>query len=392
MMLKSKIFTISLMLTSCFFVAVYLFDLGYIFHGVRSTYLRGERSAQIDDSEFFYNNDVVANNPKKIPNAVGYEKNSITNKLNQLLEQTKSVAFLIVKDDSVSFEKYWDLGSVVSKTNSFSMAKSITSILVGCAIDDGFVGGVTQRVTDFFPKISSQGGEELKIAHLLQMSSGMEWVENYKRPLSVTARAYYGTNLKKLILGRRFSTKPGTVFHYKSGDTQLLGLVLERATGKSVADYAGERLWTRIGATNNALWSLDYNGGVEKVFCCFNSNARDFSKLGLLVLNDGILYGDTIVSSDYIRWMTSPVGLLDRSGEKTTHYSNSWYYAKVLDKEVIYARGFLGQYIVVIPEINLVFVRLGKKENKNGGNKNKYRLTADLEIIINEVINMYSVK
>jgi CubicO group peptidase (beta-lactamase class C family) len=391
-MLKSKIFTISLMLTSCFFVAVYLFDLGYIFHGVRSTYLRGERSAQIDDSEFFYNNDVVANNPKKIPNAVGYEKNSITNKLNQLLEQTKSVAFLIVKDDSVSFEKYWDLGSVVSKTNSFSMAKSITSILVGCAIDDGFVGGVTQRVTDFFPKISSQGGEELKIAHLLQMSSGMEWVENYKRPLSVTARAYYGTNLKKLILGRRFSTKPGTVFHYKSGDTQLLGLVLERATGKSVADYAGERLWTRIGATNNALWSLDYNGGVEKVFCCFNSNARDFSKLGLLVLNDGILYGDTIVSSDYIRWMTSPVGLLDRSGEKTTHYSNSWYYAKVLDKEVIYARGFLGQYIVVIPEINLVFVRLGKKENKNGGNKNKYRLTADLEIIINEVINMYSVK
>lgn len=380
------------MLTSCFFVAVYLFDLGYIFHGVRSTYLRGERSAQIDDSEFFYNNDVVANNPKKIPNAVGYEKNSITNKLNQLLEQTKSVAFLIVKDDSVSFEKYWDLGSVVSKTNSFSMAKSITSILVGCAIDDGFVGGVTQRVTDFFPKISSQGGEELKIAHLLQMSSGMEWVENYKRPLSVTARAYYGTNLKKLILGRRFSTKPGTVFHYKSGDTQLLGLVLERATGKSVADYAGERLWTRIGATNNALWSLDYNGGVEKVFCCFNSNARDFSKLGLLVLNDGILYGDTIVSSDYIRWMTSPVGLLDRSGEKTTHYSNSWYYAKVLDKEVIYARGFLGQYIVVIPEINLVFVRLGKKENKNGGNKNKYRLTADLEIIINEVINMYSVK
>ena len=380
------------MLTSCFFVAVYLFDLGYIFHGVRSTYLRGERSAQIDDSEFFYNNNVVANNPKKIPNAVGYEKNSITNKLNQLLEQTKSVAFLIVKDDSVSFEKYWSFGSAVSKTNSFSMAKSITSILVGCAIDDGFVSGVTQRVMDFFPKISSRGGEELKIAHLLQMSSGMDWVENYKRPLSVTAKAYYGTNLKKLILDRRFSTEPGTVFHYKSGDTQLLGLVLERATGKSVADYAGERLWTRIGATNSALWSLDYNGGVEKVFCCFNSNARDFSKLGLLVLNDGILYGDTIVSPDYIRWMTSPVGLFDRSGEKTTHYSSSWYYAKVLDKEVIYARGFLGQYIVVIPEINLVFVRLGKKENKNGGNKNKYRLTADLEIIINEVINMYSVK
>ena len=391
-MLKNKIFTIFLILTSSFFVAVYVFDLGYVFHGVRSTYLRGERSAQIDDSEFFYNSVVAASNPKKIPNAVGYKKINISNKLNQLLEKTKSVAFLIVKDDSINFEKYWDFGSVNSKTNSFSMAKSITSILVGCAIDDGFIEGANQRVVDFFPKISNQGGGGVKIAHLLQMSSGMEWVENYKRPLSVTARAYYGTNLKKLMLGRRFSTEPGTIFHYKSGDTQLLGLILEKATGKSVADYAGERLWTRIGATNSALWSLDYNGGVEKVFCCFNSSARDFSKLGLLVLNDGVLHGDTIVSPNYIRWMVSPISLFDRSGKKTTHYSNSWYYAKVLDKEIIYARGFLGQYIVVIPEINLVFVRLGKKENKNKGNRNEYQLTSDLEIIITEVINMYSTK
>ena len=265
------------------------------------------------------------------------------------------------------------------------MAKSITSILVGCAIDDGLLTGVNQRVSDFFPKIKSDEG--LKVSHLLQMSSGMDWLENYKRPFSVTAKAYYGSNLKGLILSREFIDDPGKFFHYKSGDTQLLGLILEKAVGMSVSEYTSARLWSRVGATMDAEWSLDSDGGIEKVFCCFHSNARDFAKIGLLVLNSGVLFGDTIVSPDYINWMVGPVNLKTKEGKEVTHYSNSWYYAKVLNKDIIFARGFLGQYIVVIPEINVVFVRLGEKENKKrviGG------LTSDLEFITSEVINAYS--
>ena len=196
------------------------------------------------------------------------------------------------------------------------------------------------------------------------MSSGMDWLENYKRPFSVTAKAYYGSNLRDLILTRDFISEPGEFFHYKSGDTQLLGLILEKVVGMSVSEYTSARLWSRIGAIMDAEWSLDSDGGTEKVFCCFHSNARDFAKIGLLVLNSGVLFGDTIVSPDYIKWMTSPVSLKTKEGGKITHYSNSWYYAKVLNKDIIFARGFLGQYIVVIPEINVVFVRLGEMENK----------------------------
>ena len=115
------------------------------------------------------------------------------------------------------------------------------------------------------------------------MSSGFDWFENYKRPISVTAKAYYGSNIENLILERQFVEKPGVFYRYNSGNTQLLGLLLKRATKKNVSSYAGEVLWSKVGAKNNALWSLDQSGGIEKTFCCFHSNARDFAKIGLLI-------------------------------------------------------------------------------------------------------------
>ena len=385
MIAKVKTTRVLLFFVGLFLMFIFVFDLDYVFNGLRATYFRGEASAQIDDGKFFFSSNIRAKKPMQIPSHTNQRDINSFHDLNALLEETKSVAFIVIKDDSVAVESYWGRGQVGTLTNSFSVAKSITSILVGCAIDDGLLDGVDQKVSDFFPEINSD--DNLNISHLLQMSSGMDWLENYKRPFSVTAKAYYGSNLKDLILTREFITDPGEVFHYKSGDTQLLGLILEKATGKSVSEYTSDRLWTRIGAKMDAKWSLDSNQGVEKVFCCFHSNARDFAKIGLLVLNNGVLFGDTIVSPNYIKWMTSPVNLKTKKGKETTHYSNSWYYAKVLNKEIIYARGFLGQYIVVIPEINVVFVRLGERENKKRVNEG---LTSDLKFIISEVINVYS--
>jgi len=238
-------------------------------------------------------------------------------------------------------------------------------------------------------------GHDVKIKHLLNMSSGYDWHENYKRPISVTAKAYYGNDIQELILKRGFIEEPGKTHRYSSGSTQLLGLLLERAVGESVSNYAGEVLWSKIGAKNNALWSLDHQGGREKTFCCFNSNARDFSKIGLLMLNNGVSKHNnkTVISKEYRDWLLSVPSLLDSKKSNDTlvdFYSNSWWVANVLGREVFYARGFLGQFIVVVPSLDLVFVRLGKKDDPRTEFKNKYRLTDNLLFFIEFVIEKYS--
>ena len=191
---------------------------------------------------------------------------------------------------------------------------------------------------------------------------------------------------------RNFISEPGETFKYQSGDTQLLGILLERAVNESVSSYAGRKLWSKIGATKNALWSLDSKGGMEKTFCCFNSTARDFAKIGLMVLGGGKINESVVVSPEYVRWLFKVPHLKmgnkksSRFGRLINHYSNSWYVAKVMGEDVFYARGFLGQYIVVIPRLNLVFVRLGQKEDPSSSEDNDYLLTNNLKFFIEQVI------
>ncbi len=369
---------------------VFVFDVSYLFDGVRATYLRGESSAQIDDARFFYNRPVLAKNPTTIPKAQNYVDFIVNDSLDFYLKKSKSVAFLVVQDDSVRCEKYWDLGNRNSLTNSFSMAKSIVSLLVGCAIDSGFIGGVEQSIFDFVPELKPFNNYDVKIKHLLEMSSGLDWLENYKKPISVTAKSYYGSDLEGLILDRVFVSPSGTTHDYKSGDTQILGVLLKRAVGKSVSSFASEVLWSKIGATNDAYWSLDYDGGIEKTFCCFHSNARDFSKLGLLILNRGSVFGNSVVGSEYIDWLVRPTGLVDVDGRDADYYTNGWWVAEVLGKSIVYARGFNGQYIVVIPELDLVFVRLGFFENEKSVDNNDYKMSDNLKFFVEEVIKDYS--
>ena len=447
-------------------LAVFVFDVSYLFHGIRCTYLRGESSAQIDDHRFFYTREVVSKNPLVIPDGYNYVDSVKNKKLNTVLEESNSVAFLVVQDDSVRVEKYWEGGGKEVLTNSFSMAKSIMSILVGCAIDDGYIKSVDQSVFDFIPELEPFKKNDVKIKHLLEMSSGYDWLENYKRPISVTAKAYYGRSLLDLILNRDFVGVPGKDYFYSSGSTQVLGLVLERAVGESLSSYAGWSIWSRIGATQNALWALDKKDGFEKAFCCFNSSARDFLKIGLLMLGDGVVdwveqeapplvfkqyyekyikgggsessvefwkkvsknkeeesgyfdfirkrgmlkpgvsnkewegwldgsFSSRVLSKNYIDWLLSVPKLLDPDGAHkkdgfVDYYSNGWWVARVLEKDVFYARGFLGQYIVVIPDLNLVFVRLGMFENEKSAFKNDYMLTDNLLFFIQQVIYDFS--
>jgi CubicO group peptidase (beta-lactamase class C family) len=153
--------------------------------------------------------------------------------------------------------------------------------------------------------------------------------------------------------------QPGTLHEYKSGDTQLLGMILEKATGKKVAAYASEKLWVPMGAEHAALWSTDSKDGLAKAFCCFNTNARDFARIGQLMLDSGRWKGNSIIDSAYYVSSIKPCGINDETGKPCNYYGFQWWLVPDAPG-VFYARGILGQYIIAIPAENIVIVRLGK--------------------------------
>ncbi len=284
----------------------------------------------------------------------------MTGTLLDTLVNYKTVAFLIIQNDSVLIEKYWDGYGPDSYSSSFSMAKSIVSLLIGAAIDDGKIGSVNDPVYKYLSFMSEGKNRELTIKDLLTMSSGSNWVEEYKKITSLPTKAYYGTDLLKLDEKIRIINEPGKRFVYRSGDTELLGMIVRKATGKVLSDYASEKLWKPLGAEHDALWSLDRKDGLEKAFCCFNSNASDFARFGKLMLQKGRIGDRQLISESYITEMTTPANyLLDKNNRPVDFYGYQLWIMKYHGRNYPYMRGFSGQYVIVVPEKNAIIVRLG---------------------------------
>ena len=199
------------------------------------------------------------------------------------------------------------------------------------------------------------------------MSSGLEWSESGGNPLSHNAESYYGTDLRSLVMGLKPVSEPNELFLYQSGNSQLLGFILEKATGMRISDYASKRLWRKIGAEDNGFWSLDRKNGSEKAFCCVYATARDFGKLGQLMCEKGKWGDKTVISEDYFNEMIIAPPLNTEENIPNTRYGlHVWlYHDPELNSQIVYCRGILGQYIVAIPEHNLVFVRLGHRRLEN---------------------------
>lgn len=360
-------------------LSVLLFVTGneYLFKGIYATYLHGENSATITDKVYFDTRTVA--NGEVIPweNDPNYNQQALSERLETTLEDNESISFLVLKDGKIMQEHYWGEGAKDSKTNSFSMVKSIVSILIGIAIEEGHIEGVFQPVTDFFPEWDRGDNSQLEIIHLLNMSSGLDWDESYKSPFSITAKAYYGNDIESLMLSLNIVETPGEEHKYLSGNTQLLGLIIARATGKTLSEYASEKLWKPLGAEQDALWHLDDENGNELAYCCFNSNARDFARLGQLYLNKGKWHGKQIVNKEFTEISTRPSAL-------SSYYGYSWWIANSLGEDIFYARGILGQYVIVIPNRNIVIVRLG---HKRGQSIDMHR--DDFYTYVEEVLTMY---
>tara|TARA_B110000503_G_C7155345_1_gene417066 strand:+ start:1012 stop:2115 length:1104 start_codon:yes stop_codon:yes gene_type:complete len=272
------------------------------------------------------------------------------------LEKNKTVAFLVIKNDTIKYEQYYNKYDESSIVASFSMAKSVTSMLVGFAIQDGFIESEEDLVTKYVPELKERGFDKVSLKHLLQMTSGMEFNESYVNPFGHAAKYYYGRNLRKQLTKAKLDGIPGTYFEYQSGQTQLLGLALERALNeKSITSYLQEKLWTPLGMEYDASWSLDRKkDGLEKTFCCLNARALDFAKLGRFYLNKGNWSGKQLLNEDWIEQSTKR----DTIDGSAVSYQYQWW---LKGSEGDYAaRGILGQYIYVHPEKNIIIVRLGK--------------------------------
>lgn len=333
----------------------------YLYSGISKTYLIGKTGPGIYDLDVFPVNTIEkSTEPNKIKVKLG-DNVVLTESEEAYLGSIDTRALLIFENDTLLHEQYWGDHSESQVSNSFSASKTVIGLLIGIAIEEGKIPSVDEPVSTYLPEFLTNGRDILTIRHLLLMSAGFDWEESGKNPLSEAAEGYYGSDLYGLVTRLKMVEEPGKRFHYQSGNSQILGFILEKATGLTLTDYMHAKLWEPIGAGSNAYWSLDREDGDEKAFCCLYASARDFALLGQLVLHDGKLNGEQIISNSFLKEMVKTPKLKTDDDVFNMRYGcHIWVY-KNQGNPVHYFRGLKGQYVIVIPAQNRVIVRLGER-------------------------------
>jgi CubicO group peptidase (beta-lactamase class C family) len=296
---------------------------------------------------------------------------------NAFLEEKDTQAFIVIQDDAILYEKYFNGAQRDSMMTSFSVAKSFTSALVGIAIAEGYIHSVDDPVTDYLPELAERDPrfKDITIRHLLRMASGLEYQEmrlglfNGDDPLTT----YYPDQRKAGLEFTNINDPPGEYFLYNKYHPQLLGMILERATGVSVTEYMGAKLWDPLGMEFSGSWSIDsIESGFEKMEAGVNARAIDFAKFGRLYLEDGEWDGVQVISSDWVAESTKP----DPSTQNGSYYPDDFGQTLLNDLQGYYkymwygylrdggeydfaAEGDHGQFIYVSPQKNLIIIRNG---------------------------------
>ncbi len=301
-----------------------------------------------------------------------------------VMERNGTVAIVIVQHGKVLMERYYNGYKRDSIVTSFSVAKSVVSALVGIAIGDGHIQSIDDPITRYLPELAASDTRfsRITIRNLLEMRSGIRFDEGYGSPWADAAKFYLTTNLATKLKGLKIERAPDERYHYSSGDTQLLGTIVQRATGTPLPRYLQDKIWQPMGAAYDASWSVDSpKNSLPKAFCCINARALDFARFGQLYLNDGSFNGRQIVPADWVRQSTqvrehagsTPAsrGNVEGPGMRwAAYYAWQWRRTTVPDATSelgvkpgrdFYAEGHLGQFIYVAPAEDMVIVRLGHK-------------------------------
>ena len=354
-------------------------EIVYFSELIGTVYKIQRTEADITDYKYFQNTEIAKSSaPQKWPIHKSYNKIPQTEKLKNLHEELGTVAFLIIKNDSIWHEKYFSGYNKDSHSNSFSMAKSIVSATMGKAIEKGFFKSTNDKVGDYISGYNNGFSSELTIGDLSSMSSGMNWNESYTNIFGVTARSYITSELNELIKSREIVEPPGKSFKYYSSNTQLLSMTIEKATNRNISDLVKEWFIDPLGFENNIFWQIDgkKNNSI-KAYCCFNSNARDFARFGKLYKDFGKWNGTQILDSTFIAKSIKP------RFEESSEYGYGFWLGEINKNRFFAMRGILGQYVIVVPEKNTIIVRLGERNNEKDNNRPK-----DFDSYFIESLNM----
>jgi CubicO group peptidase (beta-lactamase class C family) len=278
--------------------------------------------------------------------------------LDAFLANHQTLAFIVIRNDTLLTEKYFDGFSRESVIPVFSVAKSVVSALVGIALEEGLLGSVDDPITRYVGGLTEKGFDEITLEHLLNMRSGIIYSESYFNPFSEMAKFYYGRHLDRYVLKSRIREAPDLHYDYISVNTQLLAMALENQAGIPLPQYLEEKIWKKIGMEYDASWSIDSKKHQRvKSFCCLNARPLDLAKFARLYLNEGNWEGDQIISREWVRRSIS----IDNDSRDSRGYPYHYHW-RVLEDGSFFAKGILGQYIYIDPSRNLIMMRLGKKE------------------------------
>ena len=272
--------------------------------------------------------------------------------LNEVLSTHKNNAFLIIRNDTLLYERYGDEVVDTSLHTSFSVAKSFTTTLLGIAIAEGWIEGVDQKVTDFLPEFEAlEYGKDLTLKHLMAHTSGITF------HLKVDAHLYYGRNMRKGLDRVIIEYPPGSAFSYANANTQLLGIIIELATGRLLTDYLQEKIWQPLQMESDALWAVETRNNWTRSFCCLNATARDYAKIARLYLNEGNWNGEQVVDREWILNATA------RNTDEGSPYGYNYNFRVGLKAYADYAApGMYQQYWYVHPGKKIIIVSFNNRE------------------------------
>lgn len=297
-----------------------------------------------------------------------HEKNLTT-----LLEDTKTTSFIIIHNDKIIFESYYNGYNRDSINTSFSSVKSIVSLLIGIAIDEGYITSEKQSISDYISEFKNTSFEAITIEDLLLMRSNISYKEG-NLWLGDDAKTYYMPNLRDLAIHHiKIDNNYDGNFHYNNFHPLLLGIILERSSGQSVSNFLENYLWKKLGTEYKASWSLDsHDSGFEKMESGLNFRTIDFAKIGSLLLHRGTWNNQLIISENWIEKSILTDFPLDEMSYKNTFLENKdvgyqymWYSLENNDGEYDYfAAGKYGQFLYISPKKNIVIARNGIDSGK----------------------------
>lgn len=280
----------------------------------------------------------------------------------------KLKAILVIRNDTILYEKYSKGYTDSTLTTIFSGAKSMISIMIGQALAEGKIESLNDKVIKYIPELKSNSAfDQITLKNLLDMKSGLKFQDALggivKAFLSDEAKYYYTHDMKAELMKVKLVSKPGTVWVYKSIDPILLGWVLEQATGKSVTQFFEDHVWQKIGSQYNASWGLDHKNGLANTASRFQVTAIDFAKIGKLYLNAGNFNGKQIVPRNWVNKSITIGGEKPASAkgwQKSAHHY-LWWIPQEGDKGDFAAEGMLGQRLYVDPKTNTIIVQFAER-------------------------------